>query len=165
MKSTAHPRVIERGILTSAYKQEIRQNVRDMRSNTVSHIKSSLYSSHNKFRSQTGAILKVSIFTLVLAIILLQSKKLLFQFQQSLLVTEILKLRKKFEYNSEHQMHLQLLQQHLLFQVEIKKNHSHFLQILLGQFYQRKRKYLGKCKVIKYICMQNYNLFLPKLIC
>lgn len=70
MKSTAHPRVIERGILTSAYKQEIRQNVRDMRYNTLSQIKSSFHTSHDKLRSQTGAILKVSLFSLVLAIIL-----------------------------------------------------------------------------------------------
>lgn len=71
MKSTAHPRVIERGILTSAYKEEIRLNVRDMKSGSLSHIKNSFLSQHEKLRSQTAAILQVSIFTLVLAIILL----------------------------------------------------------------------------------------------
>ncbi len=71
MKSSAHPRVIERGILTSAYKQEIRQSASDMRSNTLSQIKSSFLIGHDKLRSQTGAILKVSLFTLALAIILL----------------------------------------------------------------------------------------------
>lgn len=71
MKSSAHPRVIERGILTSAYKQEIRRNVRDMRSNTLSQIKSSFRKSHSTATTTTGAILKVSLFTLVLAIILL----------------------------------------------------------------------------------------------
>ncbi len=71
MKSTAHPRVIERGILTSAYKQEIRQNVRTMKSNSLSNIKTSFLSQHEKLRSQTAAILQVSIFTLALVLILL----------------------------------------------------------------------------------------------
>ena len=70
MKSTAHPRVTERGILTSAYKQEIRQNVSDMKSNSISRIKSSFLSQHEKLRSQTAAILQVSIFTLALVLIL-----------------------------------------------------------------------------------------------
>ncbi|MEQ6125321.1 hypothetical protein AAON49_14020 [Pseudotenacibaculum sp. MALMAid0570] len=71
MKSTAHPRVIERGILTSAYKEEIRQSARDMKSESVSQIKNSLLSQHEKLRSQTAAILQVSIFTLALVFILL----------------------------------------------------------------------------------------------
>jgi hypothetical protein len=71
MKSTAHPRVIERGILTSAYKEEIRQSVRDMKSDSVSQIKNTLLSQHEKLRSQTAAILQVSIFTLALVLILL----------------------------------------------------------------------------------------------
>lgn len=70
MKSTAHPRVIERGILTSAYKQEIRQNVRTMKSNSLSNIKTSFLGQHEKLRSQTAAILQVSIFTLALVLIL-----------------------------------------------------------------------------------------------
>jgi hypothetical protein len=71
MKSTAHPRVIERGILTSAYKNEIRQNVRTMKSNSLSNIKTSFLSQHEKLRSQTAAILQVSIFTMALVLILL----------------------------------------------------------------------------------------------
>lgn len=71
MKSTAHPRVIERGILTSAYKNEIRQNVYDMKSNSLSNIKTSFLSQHERLRSQTAAILQVSIFTLALVLILL----------------------------------------------------------------------------------------------
>jgi len=70
MKSTAHSRVIERGILTSAYKQEIRQNVYDMKSNSLSNIKTSFLSQHKKLRSQTAAILQVSIFALALVFIL-----------------------------------------------------------------------------------------------
>lgn len=71
MKSTAHPRVIERGILTSAYKKEIRQNIRDIKSGSLSHIKNSFQSQHEKLRSQTAAILQVSLFTLALVFILL----------------------------------------------------------------------------------------------
>ena len=71
MKSTAHPRVIERGILTSAYKEEIRQSIRDMKSDSVSQIKNSFLSQHDKLRSQTAAIVRVSLFTLALVVILL----------------------------------------------------------------------------------------------
>jgi len=71
MKSLAHPRVIERGILTSAYKQEIRQSIRDMKKDSVSQIKNSFLSQHDKLRSQTAAIVRVSIFSLALVFILL----------------------------------------------------------------------------------------------
>lgn len=71
MKSTAHPRVIERGILTSAYKQEIRHSIRNMKADSLSKIKNSLQSQQEKFRSQTGTILQVSVFTLALVLILL----------------------------------------------------------------------------------------------
>ena len=71
MKSTAHPRVIERGILTSAYKEEIRQSIRDMKKDSVSQIKNSFLSKHDKLRSQTAAIVRVSLFTLALVFILL----------------------------------------------------------------------------------------------
>ncbi len=71
MKSTAHPRVIERGILTSAYKRKIRQNVRDMKSDSLSQIKNTFLSQHEKLRSQTAAVLQVSIFAVALVLILL----------------------------------------------------------------------------------------------
>ena len=71
MKSLAHPRVIERGVLTSAYKQEIRQSIRDMKKDSVSQIKNSFLSQHDKLRSQTAAIVRVSIFSLALVFILL----------------------------------------------------------------------------------------------
>ena len=70
MKSTAHSRVIERGILTSAYKQEIRQSIIEMKSSSLSSIKTSFLSQHEKLRSQTAAILQVSIFALALVFIL-----------------------------------------------------------------------------------------------
>tara|TARA_R110001632_G_scaffold179993_7_gene300054 strand:+ start:14312 stop:14527 length:216 start_codon:yes stop_codon:yes gene_type:complete len=70
MKSIAHSRVIERGILTSAYKQEIRQSIIEMKSSSLSSIKTSFLSQHEKLRSQTAAILQVSIFALALVFIL-----------------------------------------------------------------------------------------------
>tara|TARA_R110002096_G_C14240631_1_gene692753 strand:- start:66 stop:281 length:216 start_codon:yes stop_codon:yes gene_type:complete len=70
MKSTAHSRVIERGILTSAYKQEIRQSIIEMKSSSLSSIKTSFLSQHEKLRSQTASILQVSIFALALVFIL-----------------------------------------------------------------------------------------------
>jgi hypothetical protein len=70
MKSTAHSRVIERGILTSAYKEEIRQSIIEMKSSSLSSIKTSFLSQHEKLRSQTAAILQVSIFALALVFIL-----------------------------------------------------------------------------------------------
>ncbi len=71
MKSTAHPRVIERGILTSAYKEEIRQSIRTMKSDSLSRIKNSFLSQNEKLNSQTASILRVSLFTLALVFILL----------------------------------------------------------------------------------------------
>ncbi len=70
MKLPAYPRVIQRGILTSAYKQEIRQSIRNMKVDSLSQIKNSLQSQREKFRSQTATILQVSMFTLVLVFIL-----------------------------------------------------------------------------------------------
>ena len=70
MKSTAHPRVIERGILTSAYKQEIKHNISDMKRKSLSRIKSSILSSPDKLHSQTGTALQVSLFAIALVVIL-----------------------------------------------------------------------------------------------
>tara|TARA_R110001632_G_scaffold206556_1_gene330470 strand:- start:6493 stop:6708 length:216 start_codon:yes stop_codon:yes gene_type:complete len=70
MKSTANLRVIESGILTSVYKQEIRQSIIEMKSSSFSSIKTSFLSQHEKLRSQTAAILQVSIFALALVFIL-----------------------------------------------------------------------------------------------
>lgn len=71
MKSTTHPRVIERGILTSAYKQEIRHSIREMKSDSIAQIKNSLLSQHEKLQSRTATILQVSIFTVALVLVLL----------------------------------------------------------------------------------------------
>lgn len=63
--------VKERGILTSAYKQEIKKNMRIEKSKSVSKIKSMIINHHGKIESQTGTILQVSLF--VVAIILIAS--------------------------------------------------------------------------------------------
>ena len=62
MKLAPHHRVIERGILTSAYKQEIRFNISEMKRKSLSRIKTSVLNSHDKLQSQTGTALQVSIF-------------------------------------------------------------------------------------------------------
>lgn len=71
MKSTAHLRVSERGILTSAYKQEIKHSIREMKSGSLSHLKNAFLRKHESLTSQTAAILQVSIFTFALILILL----------------------------------------------------------------------------------------------
>ena len=71
MKSFASPRVIERGILTSAYKEEIKYSIKEIRRKSLSRIKSSIVNSHDKLQSQTGTVLQVSLFAIVLVVILL----------------------------------------------------------------------------------------------
>ena len=71
MKSTAHPRVIERGILTSAYKQEIRHNALLARQESLSKIKRSFQNQHEKFQSKAAAVLQVSFFAIALVFFLL----------------------------------------------------------------------------------------------
>ena len=70
MKLVAHPRVIERGILTSAYKQEIKQNISEMKKKSLFRIKSSILNRHDKLQSQTGTVLQVSLFAIFLVVIL-----------------------------------------------------------------------------------------------
>ena len=69
MKLASHHRVIERGILTSAYKEEIKYNIREMKRKSLSRIKSSILNSHDKLQSQTGTVLQVSLFVVVLVAI------------------------------------------------------------------------------------------------
>ncbi|MFT4575817.1 MAG: hypothetical protein ACI9SI_000729 [Polaribacter sp.] len=71
MKSFASPRVIERGILTSAYKEEIKYSIIEMRRKSLSQIKSSIVNSHDKLQSQTGTALQVSLFAIALVVILI----------------------------------------------------------------------------------------------
>ncbi|PQJ77405.1 hypothetical protein [Polaribacter glomeratus] len=59
----------ERGILTSAYKQEIKKNMRIEKSKSISKIKSMILNHEGKIESQTGVILQVSLFALAIILI------------------------------------------------------------------------------------------------
>jgi hypothetical protein len=59
---------VERGILTSTYKREIKENVTESKSASISKIKS-LIINNDSLESQTGTILKVSLF--IVAIIMI----------------------------------------------------------------------------------------------
>ena len=59
---TTYTTNLERGILTSAYKREIRENISQSKRATLSKIKSIIENHHDKVQSQTGTILQVSLF-------------------------------------------------------------------------------------------------------
>jgi len=59
MKST-HLSPIERGILTSSYKREIRNNIRNMKADSLSKIKESIANQYSNSLSSTFEILRVS---------------------------------------------------------------------------------------------------------
>ncbi|MDP5093179.1 MAG: hypothetical protein NWQ17_07705 [Polaribacter sp.] len=59
MKST-HLSPIERGILTSSYKKEIRDNIRNMRADSLSKIKESIANQYTNSLNNTFEILRVS---------------------------------------------------------------------------------------------------------
>ncbi len=69
MKSSVNNLVLERGILTSAYKREIQQNICTMKAQSLYGVKSRLRSKGTRLSSETGAILKVSMFVLALVVI------------------------------------------------------------------------------------------------
>ncbi|QNM84383.1 hypothetical protein H9W90_09195 [Polaribacter pectinis] len=68
MKYTTTTSVLERGILTSAYKQDINRNIRIERSKSLSGIKSLIMNQSN-LESQTGTILRVSLFAIAIIMI------------------------------------------------------------------------------------------------
>ena len=69
MKSTITTSVLERGILTSVYKQKIKQSIR--KSKSLSKVKSLLLNHHGKIESQAGTILRVSLFAVVIILVYL----------------------------------------------------------------------------------------------
>ncbi len=69
MKTLLHTRVEERGILTSTYKQEIRNNVRSMRSQSLSGFKSRI-KKNNASTCSIATSLRVSMFAVALIIII-----------------------------------------------------------------------------------------------
>ena len=69
MKYSQTVPVLERGILTSSYKQEIKKSIRDNKMKSLSNIKSLILNHHGKIESQTGTILRVSLFMIVLILV------------------------------------------------------------------------------------------------
>jgi len=66
---TTYTNTIERGILTSAYKREIRENIGNSKRATLSKMKSMIENHQNKVQSQTGTILQVSLFAFAIILI------------------------------------------------------------------------------------------------
>ncbi|WP_299670233.1 hypothetical protein [uncultured Polaribacter sp.] len=58
--------VLERGILTSSYKQEIRNNIQLEKTKSISRIKSLITNHQGRIESQTGVILRVSLFAIAI---------------------------------------------------------------------------------------------------
>ncbi|OSY88786.1 hypothetical protein WH52_03710 [Tenacibaculum holothuriorum] len=69
MKSSVNNLVLERGILSSVYKQEIKRNIRSMKSESLSRIKNKLKNDSAKFYSETAIALKVSMFAIILVLL------------------------------------------------------------------------------------------------
>ncbi len=70
MKST-HINTSERGILTSAYKSQIKLNISASKRASLSKIKTVIENHHSKFQSQTGTILQVSLFLVAIVFVVL----------------------------------------------------------------------------------------------
>ena len=62
--------VIERGILTSTYKQEIKNQSQIEKAKSVSQIKSMIFTQSN-LESQTGTILRVALFLVAIVAIVI----------------------------------------------------------------------------------------------
>jgi hypothetical protein len=68
MKLATHPRVIERGILTSNYKREIKYQSQQAKAASLARTKSMILNQSN-LESQTGTILRVALFLAVILMI------------------------------------------------------------------------------------------------
>jgi hypothetical protein len=71
MKSIVITTRLERGFLTSPYKQEIKNNIRDAKVKSISEIKSLILNHHGKIESQTAAVLRVSLFAITMIFMVL----------------------------------------------------------------------------------------------
>lgn len=71
MKYLSTVQNLERGILTSSYKQEIRNSIHLEKKKSISNIKTLITNHHSNIESQTATFLRVSIF--VIAVILFSS--------------------------------------------------------------------------------------------
>jgi len=70
MKYLQTSAIKERGILTSTYKQEIKNSIRLEKSKSLSRIRSLVLNHHGKIESQTGTILQVSLFAFAIIMII-----------------------------------------------------------------------------------------------
>ncbi len=66
MKYIQNTTVQERGILTSKYKQEIKNLSKIEKSKSLSKIKSMIFNHQDRIESQAGTILRVSFFMLAI---------------------------------------------------------------------------------------------------
>lgn len=69
MKSTYTNRT-ERGILTSAYKREIKANVSESKRETLSKMKSIVENHQANVQSEVGTILQVAVFMLAIVLMI-----------------------------------------------------------------------------------------------
>lgn len=69
MKSSVNNLVLERGILTSVYKNEIRQSIHSMKSESLFRVKNKLKNSSSRLYSETGTVLKVAMFVVALVVL------------------------------------------------------------------------------------------------
>lgn len=69
MKYTNTIPVLERGILTSMYKQEIKKNIRTVKTKSLSRIKSLIINHQGKIESEAGTILRVALFFIAIVMI------------------------------------------------------------------------------------------------
>jgi hypothetical protein len=69
MMKSIYISTIERGILTSAYKREIKENISITKSESLSRVKSLLSNNQSNLESQTGTILRVLLFVIALIMI------------------------------------------------------------------------------------------------
>ena len=68
---TSYTTSIERGILTSAYKREIRNNISESKRESLAKFKEIIENHHARVQSKTGTILQVSLFAFALVLIIL----------------------------------------------------------------------------------------------
>jgi hypothetical protein len=68
MKST-YSNTVERGILTSAYKKEIRANISESKRSTLSKMKFVVENHQANFQSEIGTILRVALFFVAIVLI------------------------------------------------------------------------------------------------
>ncbi|EDP97821.1 hypothetical protein KAOT1_21702 [Kordia algicida OT-1] len=56
--------IFNRGLLTSSYKQEIRQNYRNLKSTSLYSLKQTVKTNHHQFMPAAGTILKIAVFVI-----------------------------------------------------------------------------------------------------